>query len=88
MMCKKNKKGIIKISRYFLDNFSYDELSEYLKDIIVLNVELDTFIESHTYYCVSKYFDECKEGEVIPEYVIEIEVDENGDLLERNIIKL
>jgi hypothetical protein len=80
----KNRKGIIKTSMCFIDNLSYDDLSTAFQDIIVLNVELQGF-DSLVYYCISKHFEEVEVACAMPEYVINIETNDKGEIIKRSI---
>ena len=84
----KNRKGILKVSKCLIDELSYDDLSIVFQDIIVLNVEIGDFGDRFVYYCISKHFEEVEEACAMPEYVINLTNNEQGDVITRNSIVL
>ncbi|WP_346905972.1 hypothetical protein [Clostridium sp.] len=65
-----NRKGLIRITRDSIEKDT-ERVLETLEDVLVLSVEYNPLARCYDYTTCSKYFDEVKEGELIPFYAID-----------------
>lgn len=71
-------KGIIRITHQLYHN-NYDVISAIFRDFKPLHIECEYWnIGDFKFYGESDSFDEIKEGDVIPEYLIEITTHDDG----------
>ncbi len=74
------RRGIVKISRPII-GANPEEVLEALKDVLVVSLENDFMSDTLIYKGYSKRFDLVENGEVIPNYIAEVQRD-------RDIIKV
>jgi hypothetical protein len=80
----KNRKGEIKVDRIHLDYYILNHLEDNLvfKDFLPTSISMDYMTNQITFKGYCKHFRELQDGEIIPEYDVVIDVDD-----EKNKIK-
>ena len=66
-----NRKGILKISKAFIDN-APESIMEIMAKLIVLRCEYLATYDVYEYHVISPLLDEVETGQIVPEYTLTI----------------
>ena len=78
MQFEKDTFGIVKVSNSFLSECS-DLLLRAMHELNLLPVKIDRDLTYISYYFYCPDFDEVEEGAAIPEYTLNLKIDDSGN---------
>lgn len=64
------KRGIIKLTRYLIDNSDFETLSSLFSKVIPVWSQYQFHNNTIEYYCISELFDDVEEDAATPEYQV------------------
>jgi hypothetical protein len=87
-LVKENRIGIFKITQTLLENISRKRINAIFKDVIITHAKSFYHNKQIEYAGYSIHFEAIKEGDKIPVYTFECEIDKNYNIVKSKWVKV